>query len=276
MDLYDQVAMSSSAELTKRYSTSFSSATRLFPSEVRTHIYNIYGLVRLADEIVDTYAGKDQLQLLNDLETETYAAIRRGYAPNLTLQAFAITARKFHIEKAVITAFFTSMRMDIAPPVFTEALYKKYIYGSAEVVGLMCLSVFCDGDQTQYQKLKPGAQALGAAFQKVNFLRDFKDDYQRLHRVYFPGVSFDTFSDKQKQKIVADIRRDFKKAQRAAQDLPSQVRPPVIVAYVYYSKLLNKLDRATAEEIKAQRIRIPNRYKFWLLIKVFISSKVIH
>lgn len=276
MEDYDYVASASSALFTRRYSTSFSTATKLFPPTIRTHIYNVYGLVRLADEIVDTYHGKDQLELLDNLEAETYATIKRGYTPNLTLQAFSQTARKCHIEKQLITAFFASMRMDITPQKYTPQLYKKYIYGSAEVVGLMCLRVFCADDTKLYKQLRPGAQALGSAFQKVNFLRDFADDHKRLQRTYFPGVTYDNFDEAKKRAIIAEIQKEFDVAKVAIKKLPRHTRGPVLTAFSYYAKLLRKLQKTPVETIKTKRVRLPNQYKIFLLTKAYITSKVMY
>lgn len=274
MELYDEVANASSALFTKRFSTSFSLASRLFPTDMRQHIYNIYGLVRLADEIVDTYNGTDQAKLLDALEADTYAAVDRGYSTNLTLHAYALTARTFQIDQKLVTAFFTSMRMDLSPQTYDQKQYETYIYGSAEVVGLMCLYVFCNGNKTQYKQLESGARALGSAFQKVNFLRDVADDQQRLHRMYFPGVTFENFDEVEKSKIIADIRRDFSKAAKAIPKLPAAARTPVRVAYNYYSQLLKKLERTPVAAIKTERVRLPDSYKLWLLTKTYISSKV--
>lgn len=268
MDEYDQAAQLASKVVTQTYSTSFSSAIRLFSKPLRPHIYNIYGLVRITDEIVDTYQQTDAGQLLDDLEDEVYAALKRGFSTNVTVQAFCLTANSFSIDKSLIKPFFASMRMDLHKKTFTAAQYKTYIHGSAEVIGLMCLKVFVDGDQAQYTSLKNGAAALGSAFQKVNFLRDLADDHVTRGRYYFPIGSFETFDDKTKTKIINDIRADFKRAEPAVAKLPSEARPATRLAYTYYSRLLHKLEQAPASTITQKRVRLNRATKVWLVTRV--------
>ena len=273
MDLYTRTAEQMSRVLTNNYSTSFGLATRLFGSDIRVHIYNVYGLVRLADEIVDTYTGTDAGELLDALEVETYAAINRQYSTNTVVHAFALTAVKFGITKTLIAPFFASMRMDLEPKKYRAKDYERYIYGSAQVVGLMCLKVFCQGDATQYKKLEPGAKALGGAFQKVNFLRDIADDHKRLGRYYFPVGTFAGFNETTKRQIVADIDADFALALVAIRQLPSSARPAVMAAYQYYMRLHTKLRNTPAAVIKAQRIRISNPHKLAVLAGTLITER---
>lgn len=274
MNLYASVSYQLSRQLTLRYSSSFGISSRLFSRTVQPHIFAIYGLVRIADEIVDTYRGADTRVLLDELEIATYSAIKSGYSTNPIIHSFAITAQKFGISDGLIAPFFASMRMDIPPTSYTQADYQTYIYGSAEVVGLMCLRVFCDGDQSQYDTLRPGASALGAAYQKVNFLRDLAADYSELGRVYFPGITYESFDDIAKQLIVDDIYADFKTADAAISALPRSSRIAVRVSYRYYTKLLQQLERTSAENIKSVRIRISTPYKLWLLVRTLFSEKV--
>lgn len=274
MDLYTRTAGQMSQVLTNNYSTSFGLATRLFGAEIRPHIYNVYGLVRLADEIVDTYTGSDAGQLLDDLQAETHAAIPRGYSTNTVVHAFAVTAKKFGIDASLIDPFFESMRIDLHPKNYKSDDYERYIYGSAQVVGLMCLKVFCQGDAAQYEKLEPGAKALGGAFQKVNFLRDIADDYQRLGRYYFPVGSFKDFDEETKMYIVLDIDRDFALAHAAIVRLPATARPAVMAAYKYYLRLHNKLRETPADVIKKQRIRVSNPHKLAVLAGTLITEKL--
>lgn len=271
MTLYEQVSQETAEAVTKAYSTSFSAATRLFPPSMRRHIYNIYGLVRIADEIVDTYKGPGAAEMLDQLETETFEAIQRGYSSNLIVQAFGLTAREFKNDATLISPFFTSMRTDLSKRTFSKQEYKKYIYGSAEVIGLMCLKVFTT-DNRQYQRLAPGAQALGAAFQKINFLRDFADDAQRLGRCYFPDTSYSSFDNKAKQAIIKDIHSDLTKAKKAIDLLPRDAQPAVKLAYNYYGKLLTKLEAQSVDQIKQTRLSVPNWMKAALYAQIRVKQ----
>jgi phytoene synthase len=261
MDLYGQVSTELSGILTRRYSTSFSSASRLFSPELRSHIYAIYALVRIADEIVDTYQGDDRLHLLDDLEQEVTAAISRGYSANPLVHAYSLTSRKYGIGADLTAPFFASMRMDIDHQTYTPHLYRTYIHGSAEVVGLMCLKVFCHGNQVDYDRLAPGAAKLGAAYQKVNFLRDIAADHAELGRYYFPNSSFESFDEAAKMRIISETRRDFAAALPYIRALPVQARPAVAMSYAYYTRLLTKLERTPADVIKTTRIRLPAQQK---------------
>lgn len=266
MDLYQRVAYKVSQLITEEYSTSFSSSITLFSKEIRPYIYAVYGLTRIADEIVDTYRGKDAGALLEDLESETYRAIQRGYSPNPVVSAFAVTAQKFGIDQVLLRPFFASMAMDLEPATYTDKRYKEYIHGSAEVVGLMCLRVFVAGDDGEYERLKGAASALGAAYQKINFLRDLAADYKELGRVYFPEVSFEDFNDMSKDEIIRDIERDLTAAQGGLRELPASSRRAVNLSMVYYSQLLKKLQHTPADEIKLRRVRLNAATKLRLLL----------
>ena len=265
MDQYLEATYAVSRLVTEQYSTSFSMASRRFSKDVRVHIYAIYGLTRLADEIVDTYHGKYASKLLDELERETYEAIQISYSTNPITHAFANTANTFGIDKVLIAPFFNSMRTDLKQKTFNDEQYRTYIHGSAEVVGLMCLRVFCNGENRSYNKLKVGAAQLGAAYQKVNFLRDIAADHQELGRYYFPIGSFKKFDEATKQYILDDIRADFKNALPAAQHLPDNAIRAVLTSYRYYTALYRKLRRTPAETLKVKRIRINNLHKLILL-----------
>jgi phytoene/squalene synthetase len=243
IQLFHEVSEQCSKSTTERYSTSFSSAIRLLHADLRQPIYNIYGLVRFADEIVDTFHDHKKDVLLAEFKADTYAAIQDGISLNPILHSFQLTVNKYNIDHALIEAFFKSMEMDLDRKTYNEGGYAEYIYGSAEVVGLMCLFVFLDGNKAEYERLKPYAQALGAAFQKVNFLRDVKADYALLDRTYFPGVDFGNFTDKQKAEIEADIQKDFEMAYKGILMLPNKAKFGVYVAFKYYLSLFRKIKR---------------------------------
>jgi 15-cis-phytoene synthase len=264
MELYTTVSYEVSRHITQKYSTSFGVSTRLFSSDIKPHIYAIYGLVRVADEIIDTYRGNDAPKLLQALESEVYEALERGFSASPVVHAFGETARQYGITKQLIRPFFESMAMDEKQIVYTQAKYERYIYGSAEVVGLMCLRVFLSGDDTEYDRLSDGARALGAAYQKVNFLRDLAADYRELGRIYFPGVTFDSFDDAEKRKIITDIEKDFAQAKAAVIELPLSSRRAVALSVIYYEALLSKIKNTPATLIKQKRIRINNRNKMLL------------
>ena len=231
MQVFHDVSSRCSQITTERYSTSFSSAIRLLNKELRTPIYHIYGFVRFADEIVDTFHQHDKPQLLQEFKNETYQAIERGISLNPILHSFQQVVNQYHIDLHLVDAFFKSMEYDLNKTQYDEQGYKEYIYGSAEVVGLMCLFVFCDGNKEQYETLKPSARSLGAAFQKVNFLRDLKADAIGLNRIYFPGVDFNNFNAKAKAEIEQDIQKDFDHAYEGILKLPMKARFGVYVAY---------------------------------------------
>ena len=262
MDLYTDTAYQLSRQLTLRYSTSFGKSTLLFSKSIQPHIFAIYGLVRIADEIVDTYNGANKADLLANLEAETYEAISHQYSPNPIVHAFALTAAQFGITDELIRPFFESMRLDLKPQRYNKKLYNAYIYGSAEVIGLMCLHVFTEGDARAYAALEKGAKALGAAYQKVNVLRDIASDYHDRGRVYFPGVAFETFSDADKQSIIEEISQDFTTAKPTLQQLPVGARRAVTLSFQYYSELLRILRHTPAETLRSKRVRVPTYKKF--------------
>jgi phytoene/squalene synthetase len=274
MDLYTRVAYAHARQLTLAYSTSFGISTRFFTNDIKPHIYAIYGLVRIADEIVDTYKGHDALELLDELESATYRSIQSGYSTNPIVHAFALTAAKYNIDHVLVNPFFESMRMDLVPQNYTDRDYAKYIHGSAEVVGLMCLKVFCGGDESAYKKLEKGAAALGSAYQKVNFLRDLSADYKELGRLYFPGKNFEEFNENDKQEIIEDIQSDFSTALPALMKLPRSCKKATMMSYVYYMELLKKLESTPASTIKEVRVRVPNQKKLLLLIKTALKKEV--
>lgn len=271
--LFHDVSQQCSKAVTEKYSTSFSSAIKLLHTDLRTPIYNIYGFVRFADEIVDTFHQYQKEELLVEFKKETFSAIERGISLNPILHSFQITVRDYNISHDLIEAFFSSMEMDLSKTVYNSNGYKEYIYGSAEVVGLMCLYVFCEGDKSMYFELKPSAQALGAAFQKVNFLRDVKADYEMLNRSYFPEVDFKNFTLRMKKQIEDDIAVDFENAYEGILNLPNKARFGVYVAYKYYLSLFKKIKRTTPADILEQRIRIPNYGKAYIVAKAGLRSQ---
>jgi 15-cis-phytoene synthase len=265
--LFNQVCNLSSETITKKYSTSFSMGIMLFDKSIRTPIYNIYGFVRFADEIVDTYEGNDKLELLKEFRQQTFQAIERGVSFNPVLHSFQEIVNAYKIDHELIIAFLDSMAMDIDMDTHTSDSYKKYIYGSAEVVGLMCLKVFVNGNDAQYEELKPYASALGSAFQKVNFLRDIKSDYKQRGRVYFPDVDFEDFTPDKKLFIEDDIASEFEYALVGIKKLPVNARLGVYSAYKYYLRLFHKIKSKSPENILDARIRVPNGEKFYILTK---------
>lgn len=267
MQLFHQVSEICSRVTTERYSTSFSSAIRLLHQDLRQPIHNIYGFVRFADEIVDTFHDFDKQQLFQEFKKETYAALERGISLNPILHSFQLTVNQYHVDRHLIEAFFYSMELDLSRKVYDASGYQQYIYGSAEVVGLMCLQVFCEGDKNLYDKLKDPARSLGAAFQKVNFLRDVKADYEGMDRVYFPDCDFRNFTNEEKRQIEADIEADFKDAYQGIIQLPMKARFGVYVAYKYYLSLFKKIKRLEARRILEERIRIPNYGKAMIVAK---------
>jgi phytoene/squalene synthetase len=274
MQLFQEVSRSCSRLTTERYSTSFSSAIKLLHKDLRLPIYQIYGFVRFADEIVDTFHAYDKVNLLAEFKKETYLSIERKISMNPILNSFQEVVNKYKIDHHLIEAFFNSMEADLVKNEYDLAGYQNYIYGSAEVVGLMCLCVFCNGDQDHYQKLKPYAQALGAAFQKVNFLRDVKADSEQLQRVYFPGVDFSRFTPESKKAIENDIAADFKKAHEGILMLPVKSRFGVYVAYKYYLSLFRKIQQAQPNVLLEDRIRIPNLSKAMIVLRAGLRSQL--
>ncbi len=273
MDLFKSTSEQCSKITTEMYSTSFNSAIKLLHKTLRTDVFNIYGFVRFADEIVDTFHDFDKPLLLNEFKIETYTAIERGISLNPVLNSFQATVNKYAIDKNLIDAFFKSMQLDLSNNKYNQQGYSEYIYGSAEVVGLMCLYVFCEGDKAMYQKLKPMAQALGAAFQKVNFLRDIKADYQQLNRTYFPNMDFKNFTPQMKKQIENEIANDFKNAHQGILLLPAKAKFGVYVAYKYYLSLFKKIKNTKPTKILTQRIRIPNYLKIFILAKAGLRTQ---
>lgn len=274
MELYHEVSRACSQLTTERYSTSFSSAIRLLHKDLRRPIYNIYGFVRFADEIVDTFHAHDKDQLLAEFREDTWKSIERGISTNPILHSFQETVNEYHIGHDLIEAFFKSMEFDLDRKQYDLDGYKEYIYGSAEVVGLMCLYVFCDGNVEQYTKLKPYAQALGSAFQKVNFLRDMKADFQQLSRTYFPGVDFNNFTAQSKKQVEDDIAADFSMAYEGITQLPMKARFGVYVAYKYYLSLFRKIKQSKPQVLLEDRIRIPNYSKAFILVRAGLRSQL--
>ena len=265
LDLYRQVCVESSKLITKRYSTSFSMGIRAFHKRFRDPVYSIYGFVRFADEIVDTFHDYPKAELLARFWEDTYRAIDEGISLNPVLQSFQEVVHKYNIERELIDAFLRSMEMDLHEVEYDQSEYEEYIYGSAEVVGLMCLRVFCEGDNELYESLKAPAKSLGSAFQKVNFLRDIKSDFDERGRVYFPGVDFSRFTPEDKLAIEQDIQADFDHAYQGIVRLPEGARFGVYLAYVYYLQLLKKIKRSPAQEIAEHRIRVHDGKKVMLL-----------
>ena len=271
--LYNDVCLECSQLITKRYSTSFSIGIRLFAPNLRDPIYAIYGFVRFADEIVDTFHDYDKASLLARFREETFLAIREGISLNPVLNAFQAVVTEYDITDDLIEAFLHSMAMDLQQDLtYDHELYEKYIYGSAEVVGLMCLKVFLKDDPREYERLKNSAMALGSAFQKINFLRDIRDDYLDKGRTYFPGVDMRNFSTSDKKKIEQDISQDFEAGYEGIIQLPKSARFGVLIAYVFYYNLYLKIRRTSFQTILNERVRIKNRKKAYLLAKYSLKN----
>ncbi len=273
MTLYDETAFKSSKLITNHYSTSFSLGIKTLARKYHKPIYAIYGFVRYADEIVDTFHDYDKTKLLEEFRNDTFKAIDQKISLNPVLHSFQVVVNAYHIDTELIEAFLDSMAMDLTQTEYDEQNYKRYIYGSAEVVGLMCLKVFCEGDEEMYQKLLSPAKSLGSAFQKVNFLRDMKSDYQDRGRVYFPGVDFGAFNYSSKQEIEADIQRDFDEAYKGILQLPKGAKPGVYLAYVYYLRLFRKIKGCSVAQVVSERIRVPDNIKIYLLFKSWLKYR---
>jgi phytoene/squalene synthetase len=274
MNLFHEVSQDCSRITTEKYSTSFSSAIKLLHKDLRTPICNIYGFVRFADEIVDTFHGYDKAMLFEEFKKATYDAIERGISLNPILHSFQMTVNQYKIDHALIDAFLYSMELDLGKHTYDRAGYETYIYGSAEVVGLMCLYIFCEGNQAQYDALKPAAKSLGSAFQKINFLRDVKADFEGLDRMYFPDCDFANFTHADKLAIEQDIQKDFDEAYAGILNLPIKARFGVYVAYKYYLSLFKKIQRLEPAHILESRIRIPDYGKAFILAKAGIRSQL--
>jgi phytoene/squalene synthetase len=274
MQLFHNVSAKCSRIATEEYSTSFSSAIKLLHYDLREPIYNIYGFVRFADEIVDTFHDYDKAALLARFKAETYESIDRQLSLNPILHSFQLTVNKYGIDRPLIEAFFKSMEMDLQVQTYDRALYTEYIYGSAEVVGLMCLFVFCEGDKNLFQSLRSPARSLGAAFQKVNFLRDIKADLTGLDRVYFPGCDFNNFTTLQKEKIECEIQSDFDEAYEGIMRLPLKARFGVYVAYKYYSSLFRQIKSLKPSCIMDKRVRVPNYRKVLIIMRAGVKNQL--
>ncbi|MCB0517751.1 MAG: phytoene/squalene synthase family protein [Lewinellaceae bacterium] len=274
LELYNTTCHECCRLITNRYSTSFSLGIRVFHKKFRAPIYAVYGYVRFADEIVDTFHGYPKAELLERFRQETYLAIEEGISLNPVLNAFQEVVNQYGIERELIDAFLDSMEMDLHHSVYGQDMYDKYIYGSAEVVGLMCLRVFCENDREMFGHLKAPAQSLGAAFQKINFLRDLKSDYDDRGRVYFPGVDFNNFTAEDKERIELEIKKDFDDALLGIKQLPEGARFGVYLAYVYYLNLFKKIRRTAASKVREQRIRVHDGKKIYLLFSSALRMRL--
>jgi len=273
--LFDELSFKISKQTTKQYSTSFSLGIMALSSKIRNPIYAIYGYVRLADEIVDSFHGFDKSKLLSRFRDETFVAMEEKISLNPILQSFQETVSQYQIDHQLIRQFLASMEMDLHKIDYNSDLYKEYIVGSAEVVGLMCLQIFVDGDKAEYEKLKPYAMVLGSAFQKVNFLRDMKDDYEVLGRTYFPNVDIAAFDNSVKAEIEKEITEEFRQALEGIKKLPASSRFGVYLAFRYYLSLFKKIKKTSAAEIINQRIRISNSKKISLMMGCYVEYKVL-
>lgn len=272
--LYDNVSERLAKSITRRYSTSFSLGILCLDKKMQQPIYNIYGFVRLADEIVDSFHDFDKRSLLDDFEKETYLAIERKISTNPVLNAFQKTFHEYDLDPSCVDAFLKSMRMDLDKNAYSQTEYENYILGSAEVVGLMCLKVFVEADEAVYQKLKPMAMSLGAAFQKINFLRDLQADYEGMGRQYFPNVDLNDFNEQQKQILLVEIEKDFDNGYKGIVQLPKKARFGVYLAYMFYRQLLGKIKKTEHQHILSNRIRISNRRKYWVLTSSYLKHSL--
>lgn len=268
--LFDNLSRKTSKMVTNAYSTSFSLGIRFLAKKFHNPIYAVYGFVRFADEIVDTFHEFNKRELLEEFKRDTYRSIELGISLNPILNAFQEVVRKYNIDHELIDTFLYSMEMDLDDRNYDQSLYEKYILGSAEVVGLMCLKVFVEGNQQQYDELKPYAMKLGSAFQKINFLRDYKADTEHLGRVYFPQLQFSQLDEATKKEIEADIENDFAMGYEGIKKLPKDARFGVYVAYIYYSNLLRKIMEMPPQQIMQNRVRIPNNEKYALFFGSYL------
>lgn len=273
--IFDTVSSECSRAVTRSYSTSFSSAVKMLAPTIRQDIYNIYGFVRFADEIVDSFHDYNKIELFERFEKDLHLALTEKISLNPILNSFQHTVHKYDIELNLINAFMQSMRLDLYKSDYkSKEEYRKYIYGSADVVGLMCLKVFVKGDLEKYENLKDSAMKLGSAFQKVNFLRDLKADFEDLNRTYFPNTDLTKLDEKSKNEIIAEIEADFTEAYIGITNLPLEAKFGVYTAYVYYKKLLKKLKNTPSAEIKNTRIRVSDYQKFGLFAKCYFTYKL--
>lgn len=272
MDLYRKNNLDCSRITTRNYSTSFSLGVRMLSPRYREGIYSIYGFVRYADEIVDTFFDQDQRTIFEEFRQETFKAIDRRFSINPIIDSFQMAVRKYSIDRELIEAFLLSMEMDLSTDVYSPELLQKYIYGSAEVVGLMCLRVFYYNEPEKYDALVAPARKLGEAFQKVNFLRDARDDYAEKGRVYFKNIDFSNFTEETKKQLEAEIERDFQESMEGIRQLKKQVRLGVYLAYIYYLHLLKEIKKARPEEILKKRYRVSNTRKSYLLVNAYLKN----
>lgn len=272
--LYQDTCLECSRVITRNYSTSFTLGIKTLHKRYRAAIYGIYGFVRYADEIVDTFYDHNQKYLLEKFKADTYAAIEAGISLNPVLHSFQWVVNEYKVNHALIEAFLLSMEMDLYKNTYTKETYDQYIYGSAEVVGLMCLHVFCEGDNKMFESLRGPAQSLGKAFQKVNFLRDMKSDYMDRGRVYFPGIDFQYFNEQSKAIIEQDIQNDFDHAYTGIVRLPEGARNGVYLAYVYYKRLFQKICDLSPSKVLQERIRVPDNQKLAILVKTFFQAQL--
>ncbi len=273
INLYNQTCQEISKLITNNYSTSFSMGIKVFAPKFRTPIYSIYGFVRFADEIVDTFHDSDRKLLLEEFKKETYLAIERKISLNPVLHAFQEVVHQYGLELEHIEAFLKSMEMDLYDIEYNDATLKEYIFGSAEVIGLMCLKVFCEGDNNEYKRLEEWAKSLGSAFQKINFLRDMKSDFEERGRTYFPNIDLTNFCQEDKAIIEADIQKDFDHAYIGIKQLPAGAKLGVFTAYRYYLSLFYKIKSAPAHNILSERIRINNGKKMYLLTSSMVKNR---
>lgn len=273
--LFDQVSESCSRIVTESYSTSFTLATKMLDSSIRQDIYNIYGFVRFADEIVDSFHNYDKKELLNLFEKDLKKSIEDKISLNPILNSFQKTIHNYQIDYELVDSFLKSMKLDLDKSKYlTKKEFDQYVYGSADVVGLMCLKVFVKGNNQEYNNLKPYAMSLGSAFQKVNFLRDLKADHDGLNRSYFPNLNIEEFDEESKQIILNEIDKDFSNALKGIFKLPSSAKFGVYTAYKYYLKLLNKLRKTPPLKIKSSRIRVPNYQKVNVLARSYVRYRL--
>ena len=272
--IFDTYSFEASKHVTKSYSTSFYAGIKCLDKKIRNDVHAVYGLVRFADEIVDTFHDFNKEELLKEFKQATFDAIERKISLNPILNSFQATVNKYSIDHALIEQFFHSMEMDLAPVEYSKEEYEKYILGSAEVVGLMCLKIFVYGNEEEYQRLKPSAMKLGSAFQKINFLRDLKNDYNDLGRTYFPNLDTENMSVEDKKQIEDEIDAEFKEAYAGIVELPKSSQFGVYLSYVYYTSLLRRIKRKTTRELLTDRIRVSNNVKALLFAKSYILNRI--
>ncbi|MCH2234319.1 MAG: phytoene/squalene synthase family protein [Crocinitomicaceae bacterium] len=270
--LFDKYSYEASKKVTKSYSTSFYAGVRFLDKRIRDDVHAIYGFVRFADEIVDTFHEQNKSELLEEFKNDTYKAIERGISMNPILNSFQATVRKYNIDHQLIDQFLHSMEMDLNPLDYDDSKYKEYILGSAEVVGLMCLKIFVFGDQAEYDRLTPFAMKLGSAFQKINFLRDLKADLDELGRLYFPNIGPEGITLEDKLAIEEEIEKEFEEAYKGIIQLPKSARFGVYVSYSYYTRLLAKIKRKTINDLMSERIRVADQTKMFIFFKSYVKN----